>query len=158
MSKLLLTQSVDQAAVERGMPGFMFALLFASLREKMNLQVRADLEELANKASVAPLHGMDRPRQQMLATLLEKEGHRILSAANENHLPTLIGGLSRMLVKLADDGVTVEQNALLVALAIAGEIDDGEDWGPEYAINKSMVALDNEARRQGYFLGAATIQ
>ena len=146
---VMIANPEDRMRVEQAIPAYMYALLFESLR-KDGFEVRADLEELANKASAGALEGTVGEHQQRLAAMVEQEGYGILKDAGENSVTVLIGGLSRCLCKLVDNGAIVNQDAMLIALSIAAEMDDGvEDWGRPIEANRVMVALDNEMNSRG---------
>ncbi len=157
MTSMILVRDQRKDRLEQGLPGYMFSLLFESLRQNHGLTVRADLEELANKASILPLQNATRFEQVSIGKQMQDEGHAILSAANEDNIPTLTAGLARLICTLASRGVYVEDNALMVALAIASEADETNDWGRPKSINKAMVKIDNAARSLGYFVTATTV-
>jgi hypothetical protein len=137
--------------VQEALPGFMYALLFSSLRTA-GYEVRADLEELANKCSAAALAQALGPKQAELSVIVQRDGYAILKDAGENHMTVLLGGLSRCLVKMVDQGRAVNADATIIALAICAEMDDGvEDWGKPRQANRAMSALDNQFTRMGYF-------
>ena len=157
MSIELLRDEAHQIA-ELSLPGYLFSLLFDSLLRNDGLAVRQDLAELANKASVAQLNGRDRFTQVRLAQKLERDGHQILSAAGVEDLKLLTGSTARWLCAITMRNIPVEENGLMVALAIAAEIDEDEDasWGNPKYMNVLMNKLDNEARKLGYFMGTPT--
>lgn len=151
MSVLLLPQAQDHVRVEKALPGFMFALAFESLRNE-GYHVRADLEELANKTSQAALEGTYSHHQQKLATIIAKDGYAVMKDAGTDQLTLLIGAMSRLFPKIQDEGFDVDKDALLVALGIAAEIDDGvTDWGKPNQLTPIMGRLHNNLRRLGYF-------
>jgi hypothetical protein len=152
VNALVLPMDGDQKRVEQALPGFMFALMFESLQGQ-GLEVRQDLVELSDKASAAALHGTYGAHQQKLAGIVADHGYGILKhAGSDDNLPLLIGSLSRLLVVLRDRGVVVEENALLVALSICTEIDEGfEEWGKPQSMKRVMAGIDREARSKGYF-------
>lgn len=151
MSVLVMPHAEDQAAVEKALPGFMFALAFESLGAD-GFTVRADLEELANKASAAALSHTCGMHQQKLAGIVAKDGYDVMKNAGTNNVRILIGALAQVFVKLQDRGCTVDHDGLLVALSIVAEIDDDvTDWGTRNQINPVMVQLDNQLRAKGYF-------
>ena len=151
MNMLLMPVDGDKARVERALPGFMFALAFESLREE-GYEVRADLEELANKASAAALEGTLGAHQQKLAGIIADHGYYCLRNAGTDKLTLLIGAMARLFPKLQAEGINVCKDALLVALGIAAEIDDGvTDWGRPNQLTPVMVRLHNNLRDKGYF-------
>lgn len=148
-----IVRSPEQETVELGLPGFMLALLFDSLRKNMGLEVRSDLEELANKSSAVPLVELDMFTQRRIARQMESDGYAILKASNESDIRVLTGAVCRWLCLLATRKIGIEENALMVALAISAEIDEMEDsWGNPKYMNVLMSRIDNEARRLGYFV------
>jgi hypothetical protein len=155
MTGILLLRDQRRDIVEQGLPGYMFSLLFESLRKNTGFEVRADLEELANKASIAALHDKTRFEQVGIGKQMESDGYRILNAANTDDIRVLIAAFAQYLCQLAAErNVLVENNALMVGLAIAAEVDDDENsgWGTTKAINSARHKLDKEARSLGYFM------
>lgn len=149
--------AADHRRVEQALPGFMFALLFESLRNQ-GLEVRMDMEDLANKCSAAALATELGPKQVNLAKIVQRDGHAVLKNIGVDELPLMIGGLSRCLVKMQDQGRAVNQDALIIALSICAEIDDGvTDWGYPRRLNRTMSAIDNELVKLGYFKQALAV-
>lgn len=151
----LLRDEAHQIA-ELSLPGYLFSLLFDSLLRNDGMEIRSDLSELANKASVAQLDGRDRFTQVRLARKLESDGHQILSAAGTDDLKLMTGAVARWLCAIAVRNIPVEENGLMVALAIAAEIDEDADetWGNPKYMNVLMNKMDNAARKLGYFIAA----
>lgn len=146
-----MPQARDHARVERALPGFMFALCFESLRSD-GYEVRMDLEELANKASAAALEGTLGAHQQKLATIVATDGYAVLKNAGTDNLTMLIGAMSRLFPKMQLEGFDICKDALLVALGVAAEIDDGvTDWGKPNQLTPIMARLHNNLRDKGYF-------
>lgn len=142
----------DHDRIQNALPGYMFALLFDSLRQKLNLEVRADLEELANKSSAAALQDTVAHHMVRLCKEVEKVGYSALGAAGTDDLRLLIGGCAHAFVKIQADGIGVNPDAVLVALGIAAEVDDGiTDWGTRNQIMPVAVRIANDLQRAGYF-------
>jgi hypothetical protein len=151
MSMLLSHSEADRRMVEEALPGFMFALLFNSLRN-MGYTVRSDLEELANKCSAVAIAVAPIAKQPTLAKIVQDHGYAVLKECGTDTVNELIGGLARCLVKLQDQGRHVNQDGLIIALGICAEIDDGvEDWGKPAKLNVVMSRIDNELRKKGYY-------
>lgn len=148
---LMVPRTEDQLRIEAALPGYMYALLLESLA-KEGFEIRKDLADLANKSAAAALEGTLGEHQQKLCKVIEQDGYAVLKDAGQESVRVLIGGLSRCLVKIRDDGYHVNENGLLVALGIHAEIDDGvTDWGREPEIVATASKIENNLRAKGYF-------
>lgn len=151
MTAILMPQARDHTRCEKALPGFMFALAFESLGND-GYTVRADLEELANKASAAALEGTLGAHMQKLAKIIADDGYYVLKNAGTDNVTLLIGAMARLFPKLQDEGFDVDKDGLLVALGIAAEIDDGvTDWGRPNQLTPIMNRMHNSFREKGYF-------
>jgi len=147
---------LNHARVQKGLPGFMISLVLASMKN-VGLEIRKDLEDLAGKASVLSVKDLPPVARQTVARAIEKDGYDILKASNEDQLPALLAGVCVMFVNLQKRGHDVEENAMLVCLAIAGEAtgeDEQDEDGAYGRISTIMDAarkMEKEARHRGYF-------
>lgn len=156
MGTILLPKDRDHQRVEKALPGFMFALCFESLRSN-GYEVRADLEELANKASAVALEGTLGQHMQKLATIIADDGYYCLKHAGTDDPALLVGAMARLFPKLVDEGFPVDHDGVLVALGIAAEIDDGvTDWGAPARLKQVMGILHRNLREKGYFTTIAS--
>lgn len=144
----------SRKVVQAALPGFMLNLALVSLFNQTHQRLRADYEQLVGKASALPLQGLLPAEQIMNAEAIETEGYAILKAAGTDDMKALTIGLCMMLIVFKDRGVDVEENSILVSLALVmeAEEEEGSDaWGPLAPAKEVAVKLENEARRRGFF-------
>lgn len=151
-----LTQ--EMTVCQACLPAYMYTLLGASL-EKMGVFLKEDVTTLMNRASTRDLEDFDMILINRIGTKIESEGHAILKAGGDNPI-LLIAALSRMIVKMVDEGVPFKENVILVALAFAEEIkEDASDYGGEDAINLASGKMIKEANARGWFrVGQGVLQ
>jgi hypothetical protein len=154
MSAIILPQTkIEQDMVQQCLPGFMFEYLFDNLARE-GYGVRMDMKELAGKCSVSPLvkePPLDPFTIRRLADRVQKDGYDVLKNAGTDNIRILVGGLSRMLVRMKNDGIDVNNDATILALGVCAEMDDGvEDWGKKNVVDRVAGKLERNLRDKGY--------
>ncbi len=141
----------DKEIVQRCLAPYMFTLLFKSLAAQ-GLIVREDMNILMERAQGRDMQDLDPLSVLRLGRKIEDQGHAILKVWGGS-LKVSIIGLSRMLIKLVDEGFSLTENVLLCALAFSEDYNlDPSEWGKEADVTQAMAMFMNEAHRLGWFL------
>ena len=143
---------IDYPLIAACMPAYMLCRAVADLKEK-GFEVRQDVEELANRASVRPLFEKDVFTIKRVATKLESHVNEIFRESSADSPVQVLAGTARLLVKLTKDGMVFDQDTMLVALLYTDDMDvHPEDWPNPKVMNRIMSNLGNAARRRGFLV------
>jgi hypothetical protein len=151
---ILPQQEEERKLVEQCLPGFMFEFLFNSLQQA-GYDIRLDLKEYAGKCSVAALVEAqpDPFTVRRLAGRVQKDGYDVLKECGTDEPRFLVGGLARCLTRMVNDGVSMNQDVVIIALGVCAEMDDGVlDWGSKTTVDRVAGRIERNFRHKGYMM------
>lgn len=148
-------EAVERIVLDRAMPNHLIALLMEAVEVRQGMNIRPDIRNAANVASVKDLTHVNDFRRRALAERIDKEARIILDGL---HVSDVRHGLVAWCVavnKAAVEGLHPEptNQAVMLANAIVTEAkEDPENWRPEWmAIRFMSGKMFDRARLLGYF-------
>ena len=149
-----LSESDVKARVQRLLPGVMLGLMHESLAAA-GVEIRQDVRTFVERSITAGLEGMDMFMQNRVANKTADEATELLKAPNADTLQANYACVARAMLKIGNEGVMLDSNALTVcAMVEAEQLDFPGCYGPSWEIDRGASRLENMARLRGWFLAA----